>query len=657
MSQIKAFVLLLALSMFLCLSAKEEVKIAPSYAWTVNQPLGIRMPSTIDTMFMDYSMRSVPSAISPAWATTGNLGDPGINLIFSERKLPTTFFFADGLWPWLPSLSKIKYYNTRRPMTLLSYNFGGASNTIQDRLQGIFSGNVNKELQFGAIIDYLYSKGSYNNQAVKNFTWGFNGSYIGEKVEVMFYQYHYNLTNRESGGIEDDLYITNPGEIQGGNTTVDNKSIPTNLTQAQSRNKGSDIFLNAKYKVGFWRETELEDSTTIEEFVPVTAFIWNMNWAESKHLFTNANAQQDREFWPVQYLSTSRTDDITKYSSFKNTLGVSLLEGFNKYAKFGLSAYASIDLLKYHQTPDSMLYLPLDERPAGLTEYTGQLPVSNKSEAQISIGAQISKQKGSILKYEAAAELGITGRTAGDVRVDGSITTRIPMLRDSLAISAKGHFYNLEPSYFLDNYISNHYIWKNDFGKTRRYMVGGEIAFPRSMTAIKGEIENIQNYIYFDSNCMPVQHSNNVQVITLSISQNFKWKALHLDNLIILQKSTDHNVIPLPKFTIYSNFYLKFKIAKVLDVQFGADIDYYTRHKALAYQPATMTFYNDPQQEVGGFPFMNLYANMKLGKVRFYLMYSHFNKGIFGKPNYFSVPHYPLNPGRFQLGLSVEFTD
>jgi hypothetical protein len=53
----------------------------------------------------------------------------------------------------------------------------------------------------------------------------------------------------------------------------------------------------------------------------------------------------------------------------------------------------------------------------------------------------------------------------------------------------------------------------------------------------------------------------------------------------------------------------------------------------------------------------NVYANMKLSKVRFYVLYSHFNQGLFGGKNYFSLAHYPLNPHRFMLGLSIDFAN
>ena len=131
---------------------------------------------------------------------------------------------------------------------------------------------------------------------------------------------------------------------------------------------------------------------------------------------------------------------------------------------------------------------------------------------------------------------------------------------------------------------------------------------------------------------------------------------MNWDNTVTYQTSTQQNIIPLPKLAVYSNLYLLFRVAGVLHVQIGVDCDYYTKYKSVNYQPATMSFYNQNQYECGNYPFMNAYANMKLSKARFYVLYSHVNQGLFGS-NYFSMPHYPLNPRRFQFGISVDFAN
>ena len=155
---------------------------------------------------------------------------------------------------------------------------------------------------------------------------------------------------------------------------------------------------------------------------------------------------------------------------------------------------------------------------------------------------------------------------------------------------------------------------------------------------------------------MPAQHGGSVQVLTARLQQNLSWRALHWDNTLTFQKSADESVIPLPKFVVYSNLYAIFRIA-TLRIQLGIDCDWYTKYYAPNYQPATMSFAVQREVKIGNYPFMNLYANMHLGKVRFYVMMSHINQGIIGGNNWFSMPHYPLNPRRFQIGLSVDFAN
>ena len=70
-----------------------------------------------------------------------------------------------------------------------------------------------------------------------------------------------------------------------------------------------------------------------------------------------------------------------------------------------------------------------------------------------------------------------------------------------------------------------------------------------------------------------------------------------------------------------------------------------------------MMFHTQQEKKLGNYPMMNVYANMKLYKARFYVLYSHANRGLFGGNSYFGALHYPINPSRFQLGVSVDFAN
>ena len=188
-------------------SEKKEATPPPT-AWEPLAPLGLREACGIDTLEYNYYQTAIPSARSSAWANTGNFGAEGINMIFDERLPFSEFFLGDALRTWKPRSRK--FYNTRIPMTLLGYTTGGGRDNSQDNLTATFSGNINRRSQVGAMLDYLYSKGSYTNQATNDLTWGFSGSHIGDRYEFQGYFYHYNLLNKENGGIVDPLYITDP---------------------------------------------------------------------------------------------------------------------------------------------------------------------------------------------------------------------------------------------------------------------------------------------------------------------------------------------------------------------------------------------------------------------------------------------------------------
>lgn len=671
MSYCNKYILLLYLVMLIALPAlsqdivsdvsgkelvkSKKVKIEPSYAWSITEPLGLQYESTIDTLMLNYYKSFIPSHQSLAWATTGNFGASGQNQIFFERKPTSDFFFQDAILSWLPTVETQRYYNTRIPMTLISYSTGGNKYSNQDRTQVLFSGNVGKKIEVGGAIDYIYSKGSYNYQADKNFRWSLFGSYMGDRYEMQTFFNSYNYLGKENGGITDDLYITDPAKVQGGESKVDNKSIPTNLTAAHNKLTGLEFYLNQSYKVGHYKylRDSVTDTITGREYIPVTRFVWTADFKTSKHLFLNTNAGQDNEFFENTYLSLNGTDETTKYWRLRNTIGVALLEGFNKYAKFGFSVYGTHEVRSYKQVVDTITGTEL---PEGLLP----LPVSidaRKTQQLFWVGGQLTKQRGSILTYGATAQFGVLGDVAGDIDVEGNIRTRFKLFGDTVSLKAYGYFKNLEAPYLIKQFISNHFAWDNSFSKVQRFRVGGKLDLPWIYTNIHVGYETLNNYIYFNSNALPEQSASAVHVFNASLSNHLGIGILNWDNDVVYQTSSSNEVLPLPKFAIFSNLYLKFKVAHVLDVQFGVDCNYYTKYNAPAYNPATMTFYNQSEVECGNFAFADVYANFKLKKARFYVMYTHANKGLVGGDNYFSIPHYPLNPGRFQFGVSVDFVN
>lgn len=632
----------------------------PGSAWTLSFPLGEHVASTIDTLTYNYQRNAIPSMTTDAFATTGNMGAPGIDMIYFGRRPDAPFMFDNGMKRWLTEFDQQKFYNVYIPMTLLSYNFGGNRNNHLDRLQATFAGNVNRRIGIGANLDYLYAKGSYAYQSAKEFCFGLSGYYTGDRYEMQTFFNHFNVLNKENGGITNDLYISDPAELQGGYDHIQSQSIPTNLDAAHNRLFGNEFYMSHALKLGFWRQEEVNDTLTRDVYVPVTRFVYSFDYQNQHHFFLNTNSSQEKTFWTNHYLNPDMTRDDNYYWHITNSLGIEMIEGFQKWAKFGLSAYASFQVRRYKQ---ATAYAQPELTNEQIEELT-PLPdfpdiVPQATQGVLWVGGRLKKEQGSILHYYADARFGIAGDVAGDIEANGKIETRFRLFGDTVMISANGHFSNLKPSYLLRKYISNHFVWDNDFGQTRRFRVGGELLIPWTRTTLSAGVENIQNLVYFNPASMPTQYGGSVQIFAARLDQRLKIGIWNWDNSIIYQTSSRQDLLPLPTLTIYTNMYLHFKAFRVLEMQIGLDCDYYTAYKGYSYQPATMQFIvQDPETavKVGNFPFANLYATCKLYKVRFYVLWSHFNQGWISK-NYFSLPHYPVNPRNLQFGLSVDFAN
>ena len=89
-------------------------------------------------------------------------------------------------------------------------------------------------------------------------------------------------------------------------------------------------------------------------------------------------------------------------------------------------------------------------------------------------------------------------------------------------------------------------MWNNNFGKTRRMRVGGEFSIKRWGTKLNVGIENIQNYIYFDNNCLPQQEGSIIQVFHARLNQNFRLGILNWQNEVVYRNRASPRLFPCP---------------------------------------------------------------------------------------------------------------
>lgn len=704
--------------------------------WTIDRRFGDRkaaVPDTLSHMFMNTVFTT---GLRGEYNTTGNLGAPRINRIFTDRQNEGQFIFTQPFDFFITPIGQFHFTNTLSPFTNITYNTAGNRLNGEDHLTTKFGVNAGKKLGVGFKFDYLYGRGYYQDQSTAHFNYTMYGSYIGDhyQAHLLLSTNHQKVT--ENGGITNDNYIIHPESYSDKYTTSE---IPTVLSQNWNRNDNQHIFFTHRYNLGFSRKVPMTadeikakkfamaskkdnesskqekepsrnnkkdepiegrpDNAKImgiepngqkkindrlalgkhtadsllsieskkqadsmwmkKEFVPVTSFIHTIQFDNYRRIYQAYNTPSNyyaNNYNVQEYLSGDSIYDKTRYYSLKNTFALSLLEGFNKWAKAGLKAFITSDL-RHFTLPNA----------TGIDSY---------NEHNLSIGAQLSKTQGKLLHYDAIAETWLTGSDAGQMKLDVNADLNFKLFGDTLTLSANGFLYRLNPTFYYRHFHSRHAWWdNNNLSKIIHSRIQGILNYQKTRTTLRVEIDEIKNYTYFASSYNTVndnrvnhaiivkQNNGLIHLLTASISQDFTFGPINWENMITYQNSSNKTVLPVPALNIYSNLYLRFKIAHVLRCDFGADVRYFTKYYALDYVPIlgqyaiqtnTDTNGNDNRIEIGNYPVANVYANFHLKHTRFFIMLSHFNAGT-GRKNYFFTPHYPLNQSILRFGLSWNF--
>ena len=162
--------------------------------------------------------------------------------------------------------------------------------------------------------------------------------------------------------------------------------------------------------------------------------------------------------------------------------------------------------------------------------------------------------------------------------------------------------------------------------------------------------------------CLP-SIQEGLSVAALTVSKGLRAWKFHLDPDIIIQTSSNTEILDLPLATVRAAAYFEhlFRFKKTngkLNTQIGVDVTYNTLYHPYAYMPATGRFYRQYTTEAGNYPFVNLFLNFKLHRTRFFFMFDHINYGAHGSifvKNYSMVPDYPMNIRMFRFGLAWTF--
>ncbi|WP_034259405.1 putative porin [Altibacter lentus] len=205
------------------------------------------------------------------------------------------------------------------------------------------------------------------------------------------------------------------------------------------------------------------------------------------------------------------------------------------------------------------------------------------------------------------------------------------------------------------------YNWQNNFDNVKTQELKFELQSKKWADA-SVSYTGIDDYTYFkiqpnDSTPTPQQYGERVDYLKVKVERAFTYGKFALMNTLLYQEAVGGDeVFNIPQFvTRNSLYYQDHWFKRALFLQTGVTFKYFTSYNMNGYDPVLAEFYVQNNEELGGFPLVDLFFNAKIRQTRIYFKYEHVNALFTNKNDYFSAPGYPYRDPVIRFGLVWDF--
>lgn len=606
-----------------------------SRQWTLSADYTTEIPVPLDTAFSLFHRYRIADELSDFNAYTGNYGLPLYQINFFDREWRPDRFLYSYYMPFMHTPAKTLFVNTHVPFTEMKWSNAGARSKAEQTFRIRHSQNVNRFMNFGFIYDIVYNLGQYNFQKAVDKNFLLHASYNRNTYTSYFSAGINNHETEESGGVlnKDDLNRYTPENLP---------FVLNDLNSAQNRLKNRHILLVQRYSPGGKRDTVTGE---VLKTGPVTfTYTGLYEWNRRRYL----DRYPLSPLYDTVMIDRSVTTDSLSQSLLSNTVRVDFSAGSTGRFRIGAGAGVRSEIRSFGQV------VPGDT-------LTRQDTVKRNMNSLVLTG-KVFNNIGTKFGWSASGDLWFQGYRAGDFIADGRIYKEFSTARKGMITwDATGSFASYTPSFWYHSWGSNNFAWQLDHKREFRLTVGSSLAWPDRNLSLRFNYAIVDNFVYMGNDALPAQHEGGLSVLALSASKDFIIWKLHLDNTVLLQQSTNSDVLSLPLVTARSAFFFshlfKFRAtAGELYFQLGAEAMIHTPYYAMNYMPATGRYFNQSETEIGNYPYINVFLNLKVKRTRIFIMGDHLNSGLMGY-EYFLVPNYPLNIRMIRYGLAWTFYD
>ncbi|WP_160137023.1 putative porin [Chryseobacterium sp. c4a] len=562
-------------------------------------------------IFSQYNNRDNFGRIQPA-----NIGSGFNPLVFETNAEQNLSLLPSNKSYLILGANDVKYYDVKTPTATFIYHNAMRNGAA---LNSTYTQNIGKRFNFAIEYMGLRSQGLYRNSLAANNNTIFSGHYVSKsgKYELFAHYLHQNVNNQESGGItEDDLF-------QSGDSNYKNRqNAQVNLSSTSSQFAYRRYYLSHQFTPFDAEKFPFSIRHTISH--------------QGNKYYYNQNALETYWYKASTELVNGMPWTTKKYSSnLSNTLSLV----FNN-EKFKLDAGVRYQMIKFGIRDVVVLNnVPI---PGELKESrigaVGNLEVKLWDKVQLN----------SFLEFSNGSEFKSYLKTTNNLKFEP--------IKDYF-VNAKVNFQSAYPSfnYLLNTSVYNKFNYYLENAKNQSIMeLGGSINLKWFKTELFANYFRIDNYTYFDSNAAPKQSDNSLSISQVGGDATFSYGKFHLNTRLHFQNAlTNKNLMPMPSFVGRANFFYQTQaFKKAAEIQAGLKVYYFSKFSSREYFPVLNEYVlpGTNSFSIGGQPIADLYINMKVKKMFFFIEGQQIGTFISNNKAY-AFPHYPVYDFRLNIGI------
>ena len=600
----------------------------------------------------------------------GNLGTAIRPVFYKAPEQIGTMLGYDAFSLYTFKPSQVRYFNTKSPFSNIIYVPGGGE---QDLLQFELSRNVDSLWNVGINVQRITANKQLidktaiaDNSAISHWDFMVHSNYQtkNKKYSVLAY---FNLSDHNSND-QGGVVIETGRDFQSMLFLAGNRPL---LTVAATRDKSYNLHIYHEY-VGYkaFQIYQVIDYQTRKVQFKDNSFAAGLENGFYPKGYKNLSFRQYRLYTqggdklspstkidPTYYYINPQSDSIyneTRYTLFEHKSGI---KGFYKGFNYRLhirqrfytyqnpfNSYQNFPVLKYKDIP---INSPFETQVYKYTKDTAKVYGSTEN----MVGIWLNQYFKDSTRAFAEAEYFIGNDYQFKFEYQGKwLNLGYRSQSTSPTLVQRANFNNglrwEDYSSFL-NYSRSRGI--SDKVQTNNIYGYGSVKFGGLIFHPSVDFNVITNYIYFDTLAFVRQNKGTaIGILRTGLGFDYRKGKFSMTNQIYYSESTGPDLIRFPK--IFANSRLAFDLLykKKLYIQTGIELHYKSGYYADAYMPAIQQFHLQDKQNIEGYLQADVFADLRINRVRLFFKFAHVNQGIFNGGYYAS-------PGFAGMGRVLAF--